>query len=105
MVAIDVEFDRLKAAQKSNWDKVPDQPDITPAHTSTILWEHLRELLRTDDTAGRPADYRAKLESSEKLAQQLRILLRESNATTADRNTVFQSLGKSCATCHTKYRN
>jgi len=105
MVAIDMEFDRLKAVQKSNWDKIPDQPDITPAHTSTILWEHLRELLRTDDTAGRPADYRAKLNSSEKLAGQLRILLREPNATTADRNTVLQSLGKSCATCHTKYRN
>jgi protein tyrosine phosphatase (PTP) superfamily phosphohydrolase (DUF442 family) len=105
MVAIDMKFDQLKAAQKSNWDKIPDHPDITPAHTSTILWEHLRELLRTDDTAGRRADYRAKLDSSEKLAQQLSILLREPQATAADRNTVFQSLGKSCAACHTKYRN
>jgi protein tyrosine/serine phosphatase len=105
MVAIDAEFDRLKAAQKRGWDKIPDQPDITPAHTATILREHFRELLRSEDTAGRPADYRAKLDSSEKLSAQLRVLLHEPKAAFADRNTVFQSLGKSCVACHTKYRD
>lgn len=105
MVAIDAEFDRLKAAQKSGWDKIPDRPDITPSHTATILWEHFRELLRSEDAAKRSADYRAKLGSSEKLADKLRIALCEPKATLTDRNTMFQSLGKSCVSCHTKYRN
>jgi len=105
MVAIDAEFDRLKAAQKLNWDKIPNQPDISPAQTATILWEHFRELLRSEDTMKRGADYRMKLDSSQKLAEQLRAVLREPKATLVERNTVFQYLGKSCASCHTQYRN
>lgn len=105
MVAIDAEFDRLKAAQKSNWDKIPNQPDISPAQTATILWEHFREFLRSEDTMKRGADYHAKLDSSQKLAAQLRSLLHEPKATLTERNAVFQSLGKSCAACHTQYRN
>ena len=44
MVAIDKEFDQLKAAQQAGWSTIANQPDLTPAHTATILWEHLREL-------------------------------------------------------------
>lgn len=105
MVAIDEEFDRLKAAQKSGWKNVPGQPDLTPVHTAVILWEHLRELARLDDTSKRPEDYRAKLAESEKAASQFRALLRDANATAAARDAAFQSLGKTCGTCHKQYRN
>lgn len=105
MVAIDEEFDRLKAAQKSGWKNVPNQPDITPVHTATILWEHVRELARLDDTVKRPEDYRAKLAESEKAAGQFRALLRDANADSAARDAAFQSLGKTCGTCHKQYRN
>ena len=105
MVAIDAEFDRLKAAQKSGWAGIPDQPDVTPSHTATILWEHFRELLRSEDTASRSTDYRTKLSASEQAAGQLRNLLRGPKAEVTARDAAFQSLGKSCATCHKQYRN
>src|SRR5262245_50694284 len=61
MVAIDEEFDRLKAAQKAQWKSIPNQPDVVPSRTAAILWEHFREMARMEDTAKRPADYRTKL--------------------------------------------
>lgn len=105
MVAIDEEMERLKSAQKNAWKGIPSQPDVVPAHTATILWEHLREMARTDDTAKRPEDYRAKLSASEKAADQFRALLRDAKADTAARDAAFQTLNKTCATCHKQYRN
>jgi protein tyrosine phosphatase (PTP) superfamily phosphohydrolase (DUF442 family) len=105
MVGIDEEFDRLKAAQKTGWKNVPNQPDLTPAHTATILWEHFRELARIDDTTRRPEEYRAKLAASEKAADAFRGLLRDARADSAARDAAFQSLGQSCGACHKQYRN
>ena len=105
MVAIDEEFDRLKAAQKVGWSKIPNQPDVTLAHTATILWEYFRELTRTDDTAKRPDDYRAKLAAAEKATDQFRALLRDDKADTAARDTAFKSLGQTCGACHKQFRN
>lgn len=105
MVAIDAEFERLKAAQKAGWSKLPLEPDLAPARAATILWEHFRELARTDDTAGRPKDYRAKLAASEKAIEHLRALLWNPRENGAARDTAFQAVGKSCAACHQHYRN
>jgi len=105
MVLIDAEFDRLKAAQKSGWEKIPGQPDITPAHTATILWEHFRELARLEDTLKRTDDYREKAAASEKAADQFRSLLRDPAKDKASRDTAFQALGRTCAGCHKQYRN
>ena len=105
MVAIDEEFDRLKAAQKSHWKNIPTHPDIVPAHSATILWEHFRELIRTEDTAKRPEDYRAKLNAAEKAADQFRSSLRDVKVETSVRDIAFQALGKTCTDCHKRYRN
>ena len=105
MVAIDEEMERLKSAQENAWKGIPNQPDETPAHTATILWEHFKEMARTDDTAKRSEDYRTKLAASEKAADQLRALLRDANADTAARDTAFKTLGQTCAACHKPYRN
>ena len=106
MVAIDGEFDRLKAAQKASWSTIPNQPAlITPEHSATMLWEHFRELRRVDDTAKRPDDYRAKLATAEKSADQLGRILREKPSAVAESNAAMQAVGKSCAACHKQYRN
>jgi hypothetical protein len=105
MVAIDAEFDRLKAAQKAGWSKIPDQPDLVPLQTATILWEQFRELARTEDTAKRPADYRAKLTRAEQEALGLRPLLRESQSDNLARDAALRAITKSCADCHKAYRN
>ena len=105
MVAIDKEFDRLKAAQKAGWSKTLNQPDRTPEHAATILWEHFRELARTEETLKRPGDYRAQLSAAEKAADQLRACLRVTQTDGAARDIAFQSVTKTCAACHKKYRN
>jgi len=105
MVAIDEECARLKEAQKTGWKNIPNQPDIVPAHTATILWEHFKEMVRLNDTAKRPDDYRIKLAASEKAADQFRALLRDSKSDTAARDAAFKSLGQTCGACHQAYRN
>lgn len=105
MVAIDEEMERLKSAQKNGWQGIPNQPDVVPVHTATILWEHLRELARIDDTAKRPTDYRERLAESERAVDQLRALLRDKQTAKSARDAALQSINQSCAACHKQYRN
>ena len=105
MVSIDEEFDRLKATQKAGWSKIPSQPDLTPAHSATILWEHFRELGRTDETARRTDDFRAKLVAAEQSTEQFRTLLGDGKSTAPARDAAMQAVAKSCAACHKQYRN
>jgi len=98
MVALDECFDLLKAAQKSGWK-------ATPADAATLLWEQLRELARTDDTARRPADYRTHLADSERAAELLRRHLRATPPDPAALDAAFKTAAQSCATCHKAFRN
>lgn len=103
MVGIDNHFAALKAMEKLGWKTPPQHADLTPAHEATLLWEQFRELTRTPETAQRPADYRGKMEATEKAAQRLRRCLDEdNNGKTA---AAFQELARSCSDCHRKYRN
>ncbi|MBC8002558.1 MAG: energy transducer TonB [Opitutaceae bacterium] len=92
MVAIDEEFDRLKAAQKAGWSKIPNQPDLTPAQTATMLWEHFREMARADETTKRPEDYRKKLSATEQSAEQFRAILRDDKSDAVARDTAMQAV-------------
>ena len=98
MVALDECFDLLKAAQNSGWK-------ATPANAATLLWEHLRELARTDDTARRPADYRTHLADSERAAEALRRHLRATPPDPAALDAAFKTAAQSCAACHKAFRN
>lgn len=98
MVALDERYDALKTAQKSGWK--------TPAATdATLLWEHLRELARTEDTAARPADYRTTLAENEIAAKGLRNALQATPLDTAAADVAFKAIGQSCITCHKAHRN
>lgn len=105
MVAIDEEVERLKSAQQADWKSIPNQPDLSPAHAATMLWEHFRELARMDDTAKRSADYRSKLGDAEKAADQVRQLLRDAQSHPSVRDAALQTLNKTCISCHKPYRN
>ena len=105
MVAIDERFDAVKAAQKAGWKTPADQPDLAPAHEATLLWEHLRELARTEETAKRPADYRAKLADAEAAADAVRKGLRRTDRDFAALDTAFKKTQQSCTDCHTAHRN
>ena len=104
MVAIDGHFDHLKELQKAGWKTPPGHADISPSHEATMLWEQFREIARTEDTAKRRGDYRARLADAEHVADTLRKLLRES-ADVARSDAEFKRVGQNCAACHEKYRN
>lgn len=105
MVALDADLDHLKAFQKAGWDRIPEQPDLTPPHTATLLWEHLRELARIDDTAGRPSSYRRLLAASEGAALLLRQRLEDPAIAGLERDGALKALSQSCTACHREYRN
>ena len=98
MVHMDERHAALESAQKSGW-KYPRASD------ATLLWEHLRELARTEDTAGRSADYRAKLSDSEKAASALCTALQVPAPDAAVADAALKALTQTCAACHKAYRN
>ena len=69
-----------------------------------MLWEQLREIVRTPDTAKRPEDFRTKLTEAEKAAEALSKLLQKPGDNTA-LDAAFKPAAQSCAACHKKYRN
>ena len=105
MVSIDEELERLKAAQKTAWAAIPQQPDLTPGQSATLLWEHLRELQRSQDTAHRPADYRVKLENSTAAVETLRQALANKGSSASARDESLRSVIQSCTECHKVFRN
>jgi len=105
MVAIDALFDSLLAMGKAGWKTPPGHAALSPAHEATLLWEHLRELARTDDTAKRPDDYRTKLADSERAADTLRTALRTPVPDRAAIDAAFHQSSQSCAACHKTFRN
>ncbi len=105
MVAIDERFDALKSAQTAGWKTPPGEADATPAHQATLLWEQLRELTRTEDTAKRPGDFRKLLADSEHTAAALRDTLRTSPDDAVNLNAALKQTTQSCTACHKVYRN
>ncbi len=104
MVSIDDHFAQLKLSQKAGWKTPPGHADITPEHEVLMLWELLRETARTENTAKRPADYRAKLSAAEQAAEALQAALKKSDPP-AVIESAFTKMGASCSACHKQYRN
>jgi cytochrome c556 len=105
MVALDERLEGLKSQQRVGWRSVPEDPTTLPGHHATLLWEQLRELARTEDTAKRPEDFRRLLADSERTATQLRETLRTSPADGAKLDGALKRTTRSCAACHKTYRN
>ena len=105
MVAIDEQFDHLKAIEKTGWKAPPSGADLSPAHEATLLWEQLRELARTDDTAKRPEDYRTKLAGAERAAAALRIALGAAPPDLTAASAALKESSQQCGSCHKAFRN
>jgi protein tyrosine phosphatase (PTP) superfamily phosphohydrolase (DUF442 family) len=104
MVLIDEHHSRLKQAQKAGWNQIPGHADVNPAHEALMLWEQLRELGRSAETARRPADYREHLSQAERSAQALRQAL-VTGASPEVRDEVWARVTGTCVACHRAYRN
>jgi hypothetical protein len=63
MVAIDEEYDRLKAAQKADWKGLP--PAVNPVHSATISLGAIPRIGSPDRSEEAPSDYHHKLAAAE----------------------------------------
>ena len=105
MLEIDARLDSLKAIQNTGWKIPPAASERSPALEATLLWEHFRELARTDDAAQPPAGYRAKLADSERAAETLLTLLRAETPDRTALDTAMHQSTQSCTACHKSFRN
>jgi len=105
MVAIDGHLEALNATQKAGWKTPPGNPGTSPAHHATLLWEQLRELARTPDTAQRTEDYRQHLAKAEKAADNLRSTLESPVSDNTVLDATFKDATQTCAACHKAHRN
>jgi protein tyrosine phosphatase (PTP) superfamily phosphohydrolase (DUF442 family) len=101
MVNVDDRFEDLKKARAAGWKSPPDHPDVDPPHEALMLTEQFREAARLVEAKDRPEDFRALLADAEAKAAALEDALRNrGNAEEA-----FRTAEKTCAACHSKYRD
>ncbi|MEQ1852152.1 MAG: cytochrome c [Chthoniobacteraceae bacterium] len=105
MVAIDAQFDALKAAQRTGWKIPPGDPAMPAAANATLLREQFRELARAPHTAKRPDSYRKHLAESENAAAALLELVRRRAQDTNALDAAFHATTQSCTACHEAFRN
>lgn len=110
MVAIDGQWDHLKAIRKAGYRAPLDQPDLDPPNEAIILSEHFREAQRLKVATDRGDAFLEKLKSAESRAKSLERLLRRaqtdnSTAIRAQLDKSTDAVGQSCAACHKVYRD
>ena len=110
MVAIDEQWDHLKAVRKAEYQAPKDHPDIQPANEAVILWEHFREAQRLPESIGRGTNFIERLKAAELNTKAVENLLRQYAAKPAtelrvqlDRN--LDAVNQSCASCHKQNRD
>lgn len=106
MVGLDRAFEGLTHARKAGWMKPPDHPDVDPPHEALRAREILTEILRTDEFAARPAEYRSMMTASLAASTALESLLRARPRPPMETlDAAYVRLRKTCADCHAPYRN
>ncbi len=110
MVQVDATWDRLKAIQKAGFRTPPENPDLSPSHEALMLAERFREAQRQDDVKARGEAFVRLLADSETSATALQASLKrfETDTTPTARRDVeqtFMRVGRSCSTCHDRYRD
>ncbi len=110
MVAVDGQWDHLKAIRKASYRAPSEQPDLDPPNEAVILSEHFREAQRLKAAADRGDAFLEKLKLAETRAKTLEQLLRRfqtdnSSAVRGELDKSTDAVGKSCAACHKVYRD
>lgn len=103
MSEIDLVFDLVKQAQKAKWQAPKDHPDLVPTKESKRLHDLYAGLQKDPDSVKMPADYQKWLDEEISNTRALDAAIRAGNMAEADK--LFDVVGKSCKTCHTKYRD
>jgi protein tyrosine phosphatase (PTP) superfamily phosphohydrolase (DUF442 family) len=105
MVQIDERWDHLKALRSAGWQTPSEDADLDAPHEALQLLEEFRELARSPELRGRPAEFRALLDEATTKAETLEKCLRQP---TFDGNAVeaaFRASASMCARCHERFRD
>jgi protein tyrosine phosphatase (PTP) superfamily phosphohydrolase (DUF442 family) len=111
MVEMEHRFGHLKLIETANWRAPASHPDLVPAHEALLLRELYAELLRSDEVANAPDDFKTWLKDGAELLQDLE---RDLGAlvTSTDPTELQMQLAKSqqaiqanCQGCHRQFRD
>ncbi|TWT47980.1 hypothetical protein KOR42_40640 [Thalassoglobus neptunius] len=111
MVHLSHANDHVALIAEAGWTSPEDHPDLDPSHEVLLLRELFTELLRTEEVASEPEDFRAWLANSEAAAKELRRELEKWKAAGSDPEKTAhfakftQRISASCKACHVKYRD
>lgn len=103
MVKLDHELDGLKAIRSAGFRTPANQPDLSPANSSLLLWESLREILRLEEVRQRGEPFLAEMSKAESAAKGLHQLLRAAASEGAE--PAFQAVVRACSSCHQAHRD
>ena len=108
MVAVDHHWDALKAVRAAQYTTPVSQPDLVPVREARLLYELFRESARTDPRSQQNLALREALAQAAEATSALERTLAELTNGSGTRDvaeSAFQSVQKSCVTCHRKFRD
>ncbi len=105
MVAVDEEFDSLKAIEKAQWGAPADHPDLVPIAVAARLENLFRGLEADADVKSRPEDFQRWIHDSTAQSKAIEIELEKAAPSGEALAEQFKKLGQTCKQCHAKYRD
>jgi uncharacterized protein YdaT len=109
MVLIDERWDNLNQIKRAEYRTPLNKPDLIPANEAVMLWEHFRESQRLPDVTSRGEDFLKRFKDAEVEAMELENSFRRFQLDPTQKNRVqveknFETVRKTCSTCHQTYR-
>lgn len=105
MADIDHSWDRMKAVRMAKWSAPKDHADVDPSHEAVILAEGLREFGRRPEIASENEAFRTLLADAEASAWSMSKALEKGSFDAEKAEAAFTATQKSCAACHTQFRD
>ncbi|MBI1783963.1 hypothetical protein HYR69_02350, partial [Candidatus Sumerlaeota bacterium] len=105
MVEIEGVFDTLKAVERAGWIAPADQPDLVPLAEAARLADLFRNLRDDENVKSKPAEFSDRLLSASKLTETLEEALGMEKGRPEKLSVIFAPVARTCADCHTKFRD
>lgn len=110
MVGVDQRWEILRAVQKAGFQPPASRPDLDPTAEALQLLELFRESARLPESKAKGSDFLKAIASAETLATRLyeSMATHQRQAAPDSLNELeasFAAMGKSCKSCHARYRD
>lgn len=105
MINLEHTHDHVKQIAAAQWKAPPKHPALDPAHEALLLREHYTEMLRMDEIAQRPEDFRTILKEGETAGQLLDDALRATPVNAEQALAALNVISQGCSTCHKAHRD